>query len=125
MAYSSQPLSITMIKAITDQTEWPAGGSDGAAGHRPSPLHSSPSLPSQGEAAQRAFRRLGGQAGTAVIEDGCKAVPAPEHAVDRLGNRGRAGEREALPAEPGVPVIDERSAPRLPGHRDAPAHSSR
>ena len=47
-----------------------------------------PRLPPQGKSAQRAFSRVVGQADPAVVDEADKAIPTPQHIVDRFGDRG-------------------------------------
>lgn len=46
-----------------------------------------PCLPAQSEAAQRPFGGVVGEADPAIAEEGCEAVPALQHVIDRLSDR--------------------------------------
>jgi hypothetical protein len=73
-----------------------------------------PGFSTEGKTSERSLGSIVGEAGPPVVEERGKAVPAPEHVVDRLSDGRRAREREALFAEPGAHVGDERAAALLP-----------
>lgn len=92
-----------------DQRRHGGGTFGAAAGARKQPRFST-----EGKTSKRALGGIVRQAGSPVVEERRKAVPAPEHVVDGFDDGRRARERDALLAEPGAQVIDERATALLP-----------
>jgi hypothetical protein len=67
-----------------------------------------PCLSAKCDAAQSAFGRVVAQASATVAEEPGEAVPALEHVVHGLGDRGVARQARALSAQPLLEIGDER-----------------
>ena len=69
-----------------------------------------PGLAAEGKAAQRALRRIVCQADPSVIDEASEPIPAAQHVIDRLGDRGRVRQPGALLAQPCFQCRQKRGA---------------
>ncbi len=83
---------------------------DGAAVSATLAAGEGPVAPSQSDASQGALSAIVGQADPAIVEETGEVVPAPEHVIHRLQDRGGAREGFALTQQPGMHVLEKRLA---------------
>ena len=69
-----------------------------------------PVAPSQCDTSQCALSTIVGQADPAIVEEAGEVVPAPEHVIHGLQDRGGAREGLALAEQPDVHVLEKRPA---------------
>lgn len=80
-----------------------------------------PRFSSQSEASERPLGSIVREANSAVVEEAREAIPAPEQIIDRLDDRGRAGQPGALIPQPCFQGSQQRPALFLPHAQGSPA----